>query len=99
MSFYAIKFWPTYSLLKFFSDREIEMTATLVSPSGFDKEIVKHAVRTDSNLIAIMNLNKNSIFGALTANYEQYIINNDAQIATLIVNPIDSPYGASVLFS
>lgn len=84
---------------KFFSDRDIEMTANMVSPSGFDKEIVKYAVKSDSNLIAIMNLNKNSIFGAITSNYEEYIINNDAQIATLIVNPIDTPYGGSVLFS
>jgi nucleotide-binding universal stress UspA family protein len=84
---------------KFFSEREIEMTAKLVSPSGFDKEVVKHAVQTDSDLIAIMNLNKNSLFGVLTSNYEQYIINNDAQIATLIVNPMDTPYGSSVLFS
>lgn len=84
---------------KFFSDRDIEMTAKLANPSGFDKEVVKHAVQTDSDLIAIMNLNKNSIFGVLTANYEQYIINNDAEIATLIINPIDAPYGSSVLFS
>ena len=84
---------------KFFTDRSIEMTATLLNPSGFDKEIVKYAVKSDSTLIAIMNLNKNSIFGTLTANYEQYIINNDAKIATLIVNPVDTPYGSSVLFS
>lgn len=84
---------------KFFSEREIEMTAKLVNPSGFDKELVKHAVQTDSDLIAIMNLNKNSFFGVLSANYEQYIINNDAQIATLIINPVDTPYGSSVLFS
>ena len=84
---------------RFFSEREIELTLKSVPPSGFDKEVVKHAVTTDSDLIAIMNLNKNSLFGALTANYEQYIINNDAQIPTLIVNPVDSPYGKSVLFS
>ncbi|MBU2018931.1 MAG: universal stress protein [Bacteroidetes bacterium] len=84
---------------KFFSDRAIEMNATLLNPSGFDKEIVKYAVKSDATLIAIMNLNKNSIFGSLTSNYEQYIINNDAKIATLIVNPVDSPYGSSVLFS
>lgn len=84
---------------KFFSERDIDLTVKLVPSSGFDKEVVKHAVKTDSDLIAIMNLNKNSLFGALTSNYEQYIINNDAQVPTLIVNPVDSPYGKSVLFS
>ena len=84
---------------KFFNEREIELTITMANSSGFDKEVVKHAVQTDSDLIAIMNLNKNSLFGVLTSNYEQYIINNDAQISTLIVNPMDSPYGSSVLFS
>ncbi len=84
---------------KFFKEREIELTVKLVDPSGFDKEVVKHAVRTDSDLIAIMNINKSSILGPLLSNYEQYIINNDAQLPTLIVNPVDSPYGSSVLFS
>ncbi|MFT5582366.1 MAG: nucleotide-binding universal stress UspA family protein [Psychromonas sp.] len=84
---------------KFCKERNIEMTATLANPHGFDKEVVKLAIQTDSDLIAIMNLNKNNLFGVLTASYEQYIINNDAQIPTLIVNPVDSPYGKSVLFS
>ncbi len=84
---------------KFFSERDIEVTATLAPASGFDKEIVKHAIHVNADLIAIMNLNKNNLFGVLTANYEQYIITNDAEIATLIVNPVDSPYGSSVLFT
>jgi nucleotide-binding universal stress UspA family protein len=83
---------------KFFSERDIEVTTTLAPVSGFDKEVVKHAVHLDADLIAIMNLNRNNLLGVITANYEQYIITNDAQIPTLIVNPIDSPYGSSVLF-
>ncbi len=84
---------------KFFLERNIEMTVTLAPVSGFDKEIVKHAIHVNADLIAIMNLNKNNLFGVITANYEQYIITNDAEIPTLIVNPVDSPYGMSVLFS
>lgn len=84
---------------KFFEERNIEITTTLVPASGFDKEVVKHAVQLDADLIAIMNLNKNNLFGVLTANYEQYIITNDAKIPTLIVNPIESKYGASFMFS
>ncbi|MBI2257962.1 MAG: universal stress protein [Flavobacteriia bacterium] len=83
---------------RFFNERNLEMTTKIVPSSGFDKEVVKHAVAVDADLIAIMNLNQNNLFGVITANYEQYIITNDAQIPTLIVNPIESPYGSSVLF-
>jgi nucleotide-binding universal stress UspA family protein len=83
---------------KFFEERNIEVTAKMVSTSGFDKEVVKLAVQLDADLIAIMNLNRNNLFGVITASHEQYIITNDAQIATLIVNPIESKYGSSVLF-
>jgi nucleotide-binding universal stress UspA family protein len=72
----------------FFKDRNIEMTSAIVSRSGFDKEVVKYAVSVDADLIAIMNLNRSNFLSALTANYEQYIITNDALIPTLIVNPI-----------
>ena len=52
----------------------------------------------DADLIAIMNLNRNNMLGAITASHEQYILTNDAQIPTLIVNPVQGKYG-SVLFS
>jgi nucleotide-binding universal stress UspA family protein len=84
---------------RFFKERKIEVTTTLAPPSGFDKEVVKHAIQVDADLIAIMNLNKNNLLGVITANYEQYVITNDAQIPTLIVNPIENKYGSSVLFS
>lgn len=85
---------------KFFSERGIEITTTLAPSSGFDKEVVKLAVSLDADLIAIMNLNRSGFLGALSTNYEQYIITNDARIPALVVNPIDlSPYGQSVLFS
>jgi len=84
---------------KFFSEREIELTITLSPSSGFDKEVVKYAVKIDADLIAIMNLQKGSFLGVFGANYEQYMITNDAQVPVLIVNPIESSYGQSVLFS
>lgn len=86
---------------KFFSERNIEMTATLAPSSGFDKEVVKHAVNIDADLIAIMNLHRGGILNALSTSYEQYIITNDAKIPALIVNPIDinGKYGQSILFS
>lgn len=74
---------------KYFEERNIHVTATVVPTSGFDKEVVKHAVNVDADLIAIMNLNKNSLLGTFTSNHEEYIITNDAQIPTLIMNPIE----------
>ncbi|MDX2359518.1 MAG: universal stress protein [Crocinitomicaceae bacterium] len=74
---------------KYFSERNISVTAAIVPSSGFDKEVVKHAVNIDADLIAIMNLNKNSVFGVLSANHEEYIITNDAKIPALIMNPIE----------
>lgn len=84
---------------KFFSERSIEMTVTLAPSIGFDKEVVKLAINKDADLIAIMNQNKGNLLGAFGSNYEQYMITNDAQIPTLVVNPIETPYGGSVLFS
>ncbi len=84
---------------KFFEEREIELVVSLQPSAGFDKEVVRYAVAQDADLIAIMNLQKNSILGLLGSNYEQYMITNDAQIPVLMVNPIESPYGQSVLFS
>jgi len=83
---------------RFFSERDIDVTATLAPSAGFDKEIVKLAIQKDADLIAIMNLHKNSIFG-FSSNYEQYMITNDAEIPVMVVNPVDSPYGSSVLFT
>jgi PHD/YefM family antitoxin component YafN of YafNO toxin-antitoxin module len=71
------------------------MTTALVSRSGFDKELVKYAVSVDADLIAIMNMNKSSLFTALTSNYEQYIITNDALIPSLIINPVEVLSGSA----
>ena len=84
---------------RFFKDRGIDMTSAIISNSGFDKEVVKYAVSVDADLIAIMNLNKNSFLSAITANYEQYIITNDALIPTLIVNPIQIGNATSTMFT
>lgn len=84
---------------KFFTERGIEITATLAPSSGFDKEIVKHAVNVGADLIAFMNLNRNNLFGVVSANHESYLINNDAQIPTLIMNPIEGISSLAVDFN
>lgn len=80
---------------KFFSERGIEITATLAQSSGFDKEVIKHAIAIDADLIAIMNMNKNNVFGSILPNYESNIITNEAQIPTLVVNPLEAANGSS----
>ena len=84
---------------KYFSERDINVTATIVPSSGFDKEVVKHAVNLDADLIAIMNLNKNSVLGVLSANHEEYIITNDALIPALIMNPIEGLHALAADFN
>lgn len=84
---------------KYFSERGIEISTTIVPSSGFDKEVVKHAVNIDADLIAIMNLNKSSMFGVWNANHEEYIITNDAQIPALIMNPIEGLHQLAVDFN
>ena len=83
----------------FFKDRGIEMTSAIVPSAGFDKEVVKYAVSVDADLIAIMNLQRNSLVAAFGSNHEQYIITNDALIPTLIVNPIHLGSDYSNMFS
>lgn len=84
---------------KYFDERNIEVSATIVPSSGFDKEVVRHAVNVGADLIAIMNLNRNSVLGVLSANHEEYIITNDAQIPALIMNPIEGLSSLAVDFN
>lgn len=74
---------------KFFSDRNIEVTTTVAPGGNFDKELIKHAKSVDADLIAFMNLNKNNLFGSLGGSHETQLINNDAKIPVLVMNPIE----------
>ena len=84
---------------KYFDEREIEVTTTVVPGSGFNKQVVKHAVDVGADLIAIMNLNKNSVLGVLASTHEEYIITNDAQIPALIMNPIEGSFSFAADFN
>ena len=85
---------------RYFSERSIEGKTTIAKSTGFDKEIVKHAIHVDADLIAIMNLNKSRVLsGVLTSNHEEYIITNDARIPALIMNPIEGISSLSVDFN
>lgn len=74
---------------KFFSERNIEVTTTVVPSHNFENEIIKHAVIVGGDLIAIMNLNKNNLLGVLTANHEVALMSNVAQVPVLIMNPLE----------
>lgn len=84
---------------KFFSERNIEVTTTVAPSSNFDKEIIKHAINVGGDLIAFMNLNKNNLLGVITANHEVSLMNNEAQIPTLIMNPIEGISSLAVDFN
>jgi nucleotide-binding universal stress UspA family protein len=84
---------------KFFNERGIEVTTALADSTGFDKEVVKHALKVDADLIAIMNLQKNQLLGLFGSNHEQYMITNDAKIPVLIVNPIDATNAYQTIFT
>lgn len=84
---------------KFFGDRGIQCTTNLAPSSGFEKEVVKHALKVGGDLIAIMNTQKNQILGQWGSNHEQYIITNDAKIPTLILNPINASNAYQAIFT
>jgi nucleotide-binding universal stress UspA family protein len=83
---------------RFFSEKGIEVTASVAKNGSFQKEVVKYAVTVNADLITIMNATRNSMLGAISSNEEQFIITNEAQIPVLIINPVDSPYGTSYLY-
>ncbi|MEZ4889840.1 MAG: hypothetical protein R2779_04515 [Crocinitomicaceae bacterium] len=84
---------------KFFSERNIEVSTTVVPSANFEDEIIKHAAMVNGDLIAFMNLNKNNLLGVLSANHEIALMNNIAQIPTLIMNPIEGMSALAVDFN
>lgn len=84
---------------KYFSERNIEITTKVVPNSSFDKEVIRHAVSVNADLIAIMNLNKNNVLGVISSNHEEYIVTNDALIPVLLMNPIEGSYTFSADFN
>lgn len=84
---------------KFFNERNIAIATTLAPAAGFDKEVVKHAIKVNADLIAIMNLQKHQLLGLFGSTHEQYMITNEAQIPVLIINPIDATNAYQTIFT
>ena len=67
--------------------------------SGFVKSVIKYAVSIDADLIGIMNFYENGLMSMIGGGYEQQIITNEAQIAALCVNPIETHVISGTPFS
>lgn len=78
----------------FFEEEGLECTTKITesasSTSAFVRDVVKHASVVTGDLIAIMNIPENSLFGIFGTNYAQKMIENDAQIPVMILNPVET---------
>ncbi len=87
---------------KYLKQREISFTTNVgkSTDGNFSKDVTDCAKSVNADLIAIMNLQENSLFGLFGSTYEQQMITNKAQIPVLIVNPSDVTTGGGAgLFS
>lgn len=80
----------------YFKEMNLEVSFAVLPGQDFEKEVVRHSVSVNADLIAIMNLNRNSLLGIFSTSYEQFLITNDALIPVLILNPVETTevYGA-----
>lgn len=76
---------------QYLGERDIPCDAQ-VAEDGMDflKAITQYAVKLDADLIAIMNLQKNSLMGILGSSYEQGMITNEAMIPVMCMNPLST---------
>lgn len=74
---------------QYLGERGIAYDATIADEDSdnFVKAVVRHAVKVDADLIAIMNLAQGNIFGVLGVPYEQEVITNEAHIPVMCMNP------------
>jgi nucleotide-binding universal stress UspA family protein len=86
---------------QYLSERGIEHDAVIAEEdsSDFVKAVIKYAVKVDADLIAIMNLAQENIFGVLGVPNEQEIITNEPMIPVMCVNPVSTTVaGVPVMF-
>lgn len=74
---------------QYLGERGIAYDATIAEEGSdnFVKAVIRHAVKVDADLIAIMNLAQGNIFGVLGVPYEQEVITNEAHIPVMCMNP------------
>jgi nucleotide-binding universal stress UspA family protein len=78
----------------FFKEEGLECTTKITesasSTSAFVKDVVKHSAVVTGDLIAIMNIPENGLFGIFGTNYAQKMIENSAQIPVMVLNPVET---------
>ncbi|HOZ40899.1 MAG: universal stress protein [Flavobacteriales bacterium] len=80
---------------QYLDERGIAHDATIADEDSGDfvKAVVRHAVKLDADLIAIMNLAQGNIFGVLGVPYEQEVLTNEAHIPVMCMNPRETTVG------
>lgn len=75
----------------FFEEEGLECTAKISdSSNSFVNDVIKHASLVSGDLIAIMNIPDNSLFGIFGSNYAQKMIENTSQIPVMVLNPVET---------
>lgn len=81
-------------------NNKIEFDVKMADEKGnFVKQFLTYAAAKDADLIAIVNSQEMGFPEILAGTDERQIITNDTQIPTMILNPIKSSIGGSVLFN
>ena len=76
---------------KYLKGKKVKFTTQIVDEGDNLLEgVFKLSAKVEADLIAIMNLQKNSLMGILGSSYQQEIIANKAEIPVLCLNPLKS---------
>ncbi len=82
-----MKFANTY-----LKDRGIEHESAILDEGSDDfvKGVIRYAVKVDADLIAIVNMLQESLFGVLGVPNEQEIITNEPMVPVMCMNPLNN---------
>ncbi len=78
----------------YLKERGIEHEAHILEEDSDDfvKGVIRYAVKVDADLISIVNMLQNSIFGVLGVPNEQEVITNEPEIPVMCMNPLTIGY-------
>jgi nucleotide-binding universal stress UspA family protein len=76
----------------YLKERGIEHEAHILEEDSDDfvKGVIRYAVKVDADLISIVNMLQNSIFGVLGVPNEQEVITNEPEIPVMCMNPLST---------
>lgn len=76
----------------YLKERGVEHTSVILDTDSdeFVKGLIRYAVKVDADLIAIVNMLQNSIFGVLGVPNEQEVITNEPMVPVLTMNPLNN---------